>query len=92
MLCPAVISYLQQFGYLTTTGGAESQLTAEAITIALKRFQRMFGLPQTGMLDERTAALMAKPRCGVKDEPIIRKRRRRTLPYPRWKSNKFTFL
>ncbi|KAK5968178.1 Peptidoglycan binding domain protein [Trichostrongylus colubriformis] len=85
------ISYLQQFGYLTTSG-AESQLTAEAITSALKRFQRMFGLPQTGIMDERTAALMAKPRCGVKDEPTMRHRRRRTLPYPRWKTNKFTFL
>ncbi|KAK5973621.1 hypothetical protein GCK32_018052 [Trichostrongylus colubriformis] len=52
----------------------------------------MFGLPQTGIMDERTAALMAKPRCGVKDEPTMRHRRRRTLPYPRWKTNKFTFL
>ncbi|PIO61450.1 peptidoglycan binding domain protein, partial [Teladorsagia circumcincta] len=65
------VSYLRQFGYLTTSG-AESQLTTEAISSALKRFQRMFGLPQTGVMDERTAALMAKPRCGVKDEPILR--------------------
>lgn len=62
------ISYLRQFGYLSASG-AESQLTAEAISSALKRFQRMFGLPETGVLDDETAALMAKPRCGVKDEP-----------------------
>ncbi|WKX99638.1 hypothetical protein Q1695_014485 [Nippostrongylus brasiliensis] len=63
------INYLRQFGYLSTSG-AESQLTTEAITTALKRFQRMFGLPQTGVLDEQTVALMEKPRCGVKDELI----------------------
>uniref|UniRef100_A0A7I4YD45 ZnMc domain-containing protein n=1 Tax=Haemonchus contortus TaxID=6289 RepID=A0A7I4YD45_HAECO len=85
------IEYLRQFGYLTTRG-AESQLTAEAISSALKRFQRMFGIPQTGIMDQRTAELMAKPRCGVKDEPTMRFRQRRSLPYPRWKMNKFTFL
>ncbi|VDK53291.1 unnamed protein product [Cylicostephanus goldi] len=46
---------------------AESQLTSDAVSDALKRFQRMFGLPQTGEMDEATSKLMSKKRCGVKD-------------------------
>ncbi|RCN48860.1 peptidoglycan binding domain protein [Ancylostoma caninum] len=60
------VEYLRQFGYLPS-GGAESQLTSDAVASALKRFQRMFGLPQTGKLDDATTKLMSKPRCGVKD-------------------------
>ncbi|EYC20831.1 hypothetical protein Y032_0021g450 [Ancylostoma ceylanicum] len=91
-LCWALdeVKYLRQFGYLPS-GGAESQLTNDAVARALRRFQRMFGLPQTGKLDAATTKLMSKPRCGVKDiqQPS---RLKRSLPHPRWKSNKFTFL
>ncbi|CAJ0599276.1 unnamed protein product [Cylicocyclus nassatus] len=91
-LCRALdeVDYLKQFGYLPSSG-AESQLTSDAVSDALKRFQRMFGLPQTGEMDEATSNLMSKKRCGVKD--VQRTLRvKRSLPHPRWKSNKFTFL
>lgn len=34
---------------------------------ALLKFQRMAGLPQTGVMDTRTEAMMNVPRCGVPD-------------------------
>ena len=37
------------------------------MTAAIKRFQKFFGLPVTGRLDEETLEEMKKPRCGVPD-------------------------
>ncbi len=44
-------------------------------------YQRMMGLPETGILDEFTTAMMRKPRCGNRDietphEQATRKKRR----------------
>lgn len=41
---------------------------SQAFISALEEFQRVSGLPVTGVLDEATKAAMNKPRCGVPDK------------------------
>nr|XP_046233235.1 matrix metallopeptidase-21 [Scatophagus argus] len=43
---------------------------SQAFLSALEEFQRMSGLPVTGVLDEATKSAMNKPRCGVPDREI----------------------
>nr|XP_057918217.1 matrix metallopeptidase-21 [Doryrhamphus excisus] len=43
---------------------------SQAFISALKDFQRLSGLPVTGVLDEATRAVMNKPRCGVLDQVL----------------------
>lgn len=42
----------------------------EAFISALKEFQKLSGLPVTGVFDEATKVAMNKPRCGVPDKDI----------------------
>jgi predicted Zn-dependent protease len=46
---------------------AESGYFDEATEQALVGFQRFYGLPATGTLNDQTLALMRRPRCGVPD-------------------------
>ncbi|XP_022599039.1 matrix metalloproteinase-21 [Seriola dumerili] len=43
---------------------------SEAFASALKEFQKVSGLPVTGVFDEATKVAMNKPRCGVPDKEI----------------------
>lgn len=43
---------------------------SQAFISALEEFQRVSGLPVTGVLDEATKAAMNKPRCGVPDKEM----------------------
>ncbi|MBL9006872.1 MAG: matrixin family metalloprotease [Myxococcales bacterium] len=78
----ALYRYLQKYGYLSgtekespTEPGRESATGAtphrfdETLEGALRQFQRNQGLTESGVFDAATAALMAKPRCGLPDHP-----------------------
>lgn len=43
---------------------------SEAFISALKEFQKLSGLPVTGLFDEATKVAMNKPRCGVPDKEV----------------------
>uniref|UniRef100_A0A673CKZ4 Matrix metallopeptidase 21 n=1 Tax=Sphaeramia orbicularis TaxID=375764 RepID=A0A673CKZ4_9TELE len=43
---------------------------AQEFTSALEEFQRVSGLPVTGVFDEATKTAMNKPRCGVPDKEV----------------------
>ncbi|XP_078019267.1 matrix metallopeptidase-21 isoform X1 [Epinephelus lanceolatus] len=51
-------------------GDRNSLTESEAFISALKEFQRVSGLPATGVFDEATKQAMNKPRCGVPDKEI----------------------
>ncbi|XP_008283722.1 matrix metallopeptidase-21 [Stegastes partitus] len=50
--------------------GFNSHPENQAFISALKDFQRVSGLPVTGVFDEATKVAMNKPRCGVPDKEI----------------------
>ncbi|XP_041830612.1 matrix metallopeptidase-21 [Melanotaenia boesemani] len=50
--------------------GQDSQTENREFISALKEFQRVSGLPVTGVFDEATKEAMNKPRCGVPDQEI----------------------
>ncbi|CAF3526065.1 unnamed protein product [Adineta steineri] len=61
--------YLQQFGY---TSKLESRLFSSiaaksSVNDGIKKFQRLFKLPETGELDARTKKFMERARCGNPD-------------------------
>lgn len=62
------VKYLAQFGYLsgpsTETGNL---MSADDLTRAIKKLQKMGRIPETGVIDRRTEELMSKPRCGNLD-------------------------
>ena len=41
----------------------------DATLVGLRRYQKFFRLPVTGVLDEATVSLMSRPRCGFPDLP-----------------------
>ncbi|XP_037611066.1 matrix metallopeptidase-21 [Sebastes umbrosus] len=48
----------------------DSVTESQAFISALKEFQRVSGLPASGVFDEATKVAMNKPRCGVPDKEI----------------------
>jgi hypothetical protein len=74
-------TYLGRFGWLRLRGEpsapgvrddvpeVESGYFDEATEQALVEFQRHYGLPATGTLNDQTLALMHQPRCGVPANP-----------------------
>jgi len=61
-------SYLTKFGYLPRsdleTGALRSE---EELHRAIRHFQRIAGVSQTGRLDADTLTVMKRPRCGMAD-------------------------
>ncbi|KAL9970692.1 hypothetical protein ACROYT_G023103 [Oculina patagonica] len=57
------LKYLKDYNYISRL----SRSGYQDMTTAIKRFQKFFGLPETGRLDEETLYEMKKPRCGVPD-------------------------
>ena len=65
---PKVQLYLRKFGHLEGTASIDGTLD-DVTSEALKRFQTAVGIDLTGIVDEKTAAAMEQPRCGVPDVP-----------------------
>lgn len=61
------LSYMDVFGYLARQLDGWKDVTLGDIVEAVKRFQRFFGLKQTGRLSAATVRAMAQPRCGFPD-------------------------
>jgi hypothetical protein len=67
-------SFLERFGYfsieirnIARMERAERNTFDLATHLALQKYQRFHGLPETGTLDEATAYMMSQPRCGLPD-------------------------
>lgn len=89
------MSYLTKFGYIESSSGVRSSLLTEnALTSAVKEFQRFAGLNQTGIVDNETMVMMNTPRCGVKDK-VGRgnnaRRKRYALQGSRWRVKELTY-
>ncbi|XP_070571969.1 matrix metalloproteinase-19-like [Ptychodera flava] len=66
---PATVNpdeYLVKFGYLPPVKPGR-QYDPNSMVSAIKNFQRMADIPQTGLIDDKTMAMMQAPRCGVVD-------------------------
>src|SRR3712207_2051390 len=70
----ALQKFLRRYGYIPPHEAPEVRgLTAQeglfdaATTSAIRDYQNLHRLPATGILDEATAAMMSRPRCGVPD-------------------------
>ena len=61
-----VQDYLSRFGYLQENSYEKSVLD-EQTSEALFKYQRFYGLPETGMFTEQTRDRMTLSRCGVPD-------------------------
>lgn len=62
-----VQNYLRRYGYLDKSTAVQSGTLDELTSQALKRYQKTFGIPETGNLDEETRRSMTKSRCGLPD-------------------------
>lgn len=88
--------FLQKFGYLNETNGYRTGaiLGPDAISIAIKDFQRFVGLEETGELDNDTLIMMNAPRCGVKDRighSESARRKRYALQGSKWRVTHLTY-
>ncbi|XP_070571968.1 matrix metalloproteinase-19-like [Ptychodera flava] len=61
--------YLSTFGYLAspTSEGQSGPMGMISATEAIRNFQKMADIPQTGKIDRETKRQMELPRCGVPD-------------------------
>uniref|UniRef100_A0A2C9KBK3 Peptidase metallopeptidase domain-containing protein n=1 Tax=Biomphalaria glabrata TaxID=6526 RepID=A0A2C9KBK3_BIOGL len=89
------LDYLVQFGYLEPQDPKTGALRSEqSFTQALKTFQKMAGIPQTGQLDNMTQAMMKLPRCGNKDNIELgmgARKKRYALQGSKWAKHNLTF-
>uniref|UniRef100_A0A3B3ZPR3 Peptidase metallopeptidase domain-containing protein n=1 Tax=Periophthalmus magnuspinnatus TaxID=409849 RepID=A0A3B3ZPR3_9GOBI len=89
---------LGQYGYLPPPDPRTSRLqTKEGIEKAIRVMQRFGGVPETGILDEKTLKLMSAPRCSLPDivgsEDMLKKKRRKryALSGLKWHKTELTW-
>jgi len=88
----SVQAWLRRFGYFSRDRGAPQPLADANLAIldsptasALRRFQRFYGLPETGEVDAATAHVMSLPRCGFPDLAEF------AVDGRRWNTNNLTY-
>ncbi|XP_033747762.1 matrix metalloproteinase-2-like isoform X2 [Pecten maximus] len=74
----------------------QNLMSQEDLTDAIKRLQRKGNLSPTGIVDQRTIALMNRKRCGVPDEDEFseefgRRRKRYVLSHSSWDKKDLTY-
>ncbi|XP_076855971.1 matrix metallopeptidase-21 [Brachyhypopomus gauderio] len=62
------VSFIQEALSSPRSGTPENTSGSPGFPEALREFQRLSGLPATGLLDDATKTAMNKPRCGVPDK------------------------
>ena len=65
----SVKTNLEKYGYFDCYGPLpmDAEGSPAEVRKAIESMQRFAGLPVTGEIDEETAKMMNRPRCGVKD-------------------------
>lgn len=91
----SVTDYLVEFGYMKPqdpkTGALRSE---EYVKNAIRAFQKMAGIPQTGKIDAATEEMMKMPRCGNSDNIQLgngARKKRYALQGSKWKYRNLTY-
>ncbi|XP_029465119.1 matrix metalloproteinase-15 [Rhinatrema bivittatum] len=90
-------AWLRLYGYLPQASRQMSTMrTAQILSAAVSEMQRFYGIPVTGVMDERTIAWMKRPRCGVPDQFGAKiksnlRRKRYALTGRKWNQKHLTF-
>ena len=102
----ALQRHLQQLGYLRLPAVKEDFIAVrsviraptgapgvfdDATLAALKSYQQMFALPETGVFDDVTIAQMRKPRCGFPDIPSPARIAEYVAQGNRWNTTNLTY-
>lgn len=91
-----------EFGYLPKSDIETGNLrTEDQLKESIKTLQRFANIPATGIIDEKTIALMKRPRCGQPDSPnspdfsatnrLRRRTRRYVIQGPKWSNTSITW-
>lgn len=86
--------YLLQYGYIQQPDRTGALRGEEALVNAIKQFQRMAGIGQTGELDSETVKWMNYPRCGVVDfvgTADIARKKRYALQGSKWRGTNIKY-
>ncbi|KAG8192534.1 hypothetical protein JTE90_015169 [Oedothorax gibbosus] len=87
-----VQSYLTQYGYLTPSPQGGGYLrTEDKLREAVARMQKFGGIPQTGVVDDRTLELLRRPRCGMPDLSPSDRVRRYAVQGQKWTKKDLTW-
>ncbi|OWF43599.1 matrix metalloproteinase-16-like [Mizuhopecten yessoensis] len=63
------VEYLMKYGYISKESKHSGSLRSqEVVSKGIAQFQRMAGLPVTGVVDSETIRMMKLPRCGNSDD------------------------
>ena len=78
--------YLRRYHYISPERFGNQNITA-----AIENFQKFFGLPVTGQLDDDTIYEMQKPRCGMPDVDISGGPQKRYATLSKWKKTNLKY-